>query len=47
MERTTRRRTLRDLPDVMHREAPGQRRRDVPVVSGGEVHRRAGDNYKV
>jgi hypothetical protein len=39
--------TLRDLPDVMHREAPGARRRDVPVVSNGQVHRRAGDNYQV
>ena len=39
--------TLRDLPDVMHREAPGARHRDVPVVSNGKVHRRAGDNYQV
>lgn len=39
--------TLRDLPDVMHREAPGQRHRAVPVVSNGEVHRRPGDSYKV
>jgi hypothetical protein len=39
--------TLRDLPDVMHREAPGARRRDVPVVSNGRVSRRAGDNYQV
>ena len=39
--------TLRDLPDVVHREAPGARHRDVPVVSNGQVHRRAGDNYRV
>jgi hypothetical protein len=39
--------TLRDLPEVIHREAPGERHRDVPVVSNGEVHRRAGDHYKV
>jgi hypothetical protein len=39
--------TLRDLPEVIHREAPGERRRDVPVVTNGEVHRRAGDNYRV
>jgi uncharacterized membrane protein len=39
--------TLRDLPDVMHREAPGTRHRDVPVVTNGQVHRRPGDNYQV
>jgi hypothetical protein len=39
--------TLRDLPEVMHREAPGARRRDVPVVTNGRVHRRPGDNYQV
>ena len=39
--------TLRDLPDVMHREAPGARRREVPVVTNGQVHRRPGDNYQV
>ena len=39
--------TLRDLPDVMKREAPGARHRDVPVVTGGQVHRRPGDNYRV
>jgi hypothetical protein len=39
--------TLRDLPDVMRREAPGQRQRDVPVVSNGKVSRRPGDNYQV
>ena len=39
--------TLRDLPDVMHREAPGQRHRAVPVVSNGQVHRRPGDTYQL
>lgn len=39
--------TLRDLPDVLHREAPGQRHRAVPVVTGGKVSRRPGDNYQV
>jgi protein-S-isoprenylcysteine O-methyltransferase Ste14 len=39
--------TLRDLPDVMHREAPGQRHRDVPVVSNGQVQRRPGESYKL
>ena len=39
--------TLRDLPDVMHREAPGARHRDVPVVSNGKVSRRPGDNYQI
>lgn len=35
--------TLRDLPDVMHRELPGQRRRDLPTVSNGRVERRDPD----
>jgi hypothetical protein len=39
--------TLRDLPDVMHREPPGQRHRAVPVVADGKVSRRPGDNYQV
>ena len=39
--------TLRDLPDVMRREPPGARHRDVPVVSNGKVSRRPGDNYQV
>jgi len=39
--------TLRDLPEVMHREAPGQRHRDVPVVTNGQVQRRAGESYKL
>lgn len=29
--------TLKDLPEVMHRETPGQRRREVPTVSDGRV----------
>ncbi|SCX39703.1 Putative Holin-X, holin superfamily III [Klenkia marina] len=29
--------TLKDLPDVMRREAPGQRQHDLPVVRGGEI----------
>ena len=39
--------TLRDLPDVMHREAPGHRHRDVPVVTNGQVQRRPGESYKL
>jgi hypothetical protein len=31
--------TLSDLPDVMRREAPGQRQHDLPVVRNGEVVR--------
>lgn len=31
--------TLKDLPDVMRREAPGQRQHDLPVVRGGQVVR--------
>ena len=29
--------SLRDLPQVMHREAPGARHREVPVVNDGKV----------
>ena len=39
--------TLRDLPEVAHREAPGQRHRDVPTVSNGRVELRGNDSYKV
>ena len=39
--------TLHDLPEVLHREAPGQRRRDVPVVSNGQVQRRGAEHYTV
>ena len=38
--------TLSDLPDVLHREAPGQRHRAVPEVSNGKVALR-GESYKV
>lgn len=31
--------TLKDLPDVMRREAPGQRQRDLPTVRDGQVVR--------
>ena len=31
--------TLSDLPDVMRREAPGQRQHDLPVVRDGQVVR--------
>ncbi|MFP5369436.1 MAG: phage holin family protein [Actinomycetes bacterium] len=39
--------TLRDLPELAHREAPGQRRREVPTVSNGKVQLRGNDSYKV
>jgi uncharacterized membrane protein YqjE len=39
--------TLRDLPQIAHREAPGERHRDVPVVSNGRVELRANEPYKV
>ncbi len=39
--------TLRDLPDVMRRELPGRRRRDLPTVSDGRVERRSPDSYLV
>ncbi|WP_448611302.1 phage holin family protein [Geodermatophilus sp. URMC 60] len=39
--------TLRDLPEVMHREAPGQRRREVPTVTDGRVQLRGSENYTV
>jgi uncharacterized membrane protein YqjE len=39
--------TLHDLPEVLHREAPGQRHREVPEVSNGRVQRRGSDNYTV
>jgi hypothetical protein len=38
--------SLRELPEVMHREAPGERHRDVPTVSNGQVQLR-GDSYVV
>jgi hypothetical protein len=39
--------TLHDLPGVLHREAPGQRHRDVPEVSNGRVQRRGAERYTV
>jgi membrane protein implicated in regulation of membrane protease activity len=36
--------SLRELPEVMHREEPGHRHRDVPTVNNGRVELR-GDNY--
>ena len=39
--------SLRDLPEVIHREAPGQRRREVPTVSNGRVQLRGSENYTV
>jgi membrane protein implicated in regulation of membrane protease activity len=39
--------TLRDLPEVAHREAPGQRHREVPTVANGRVELRGNDSYKV
>jgi membrane protein implicated in regulation of membrane protease activity len=39
--------TLHDLPDVLHREAPGQRHRDVPEVTNGRVALRGNESYKV
>ena len=39
--------TLHDLPEVLHREAPGQRRRDVPEVTNGRVQRRGAEHYTV
>ena len=38
--------SLRELPEVMHREAPGHRHRDVPTVANGKVTRH-GDSYVV
>ena len=39
--------SLKELPEVMHREAPGARRRDVPVVNGGKVELRGNESYRV
>ncbi|WP_040337487.1 phage holin family protein [Candidatus Blastococcus massiliensis] len=39
--------TLSDLPDVLHREAPGQRHRTVPEVSNGQVRRPGTGHYSV
>jgi uncharacterized membrane protein YqjE len=39
--------TLRDLPEIAHREAPGERHRSVPEVNNGQVTLRGNDSYKV
>jgi hypothetical protein len=39
--------SLQDLPDVLHREQPGARRREVPTVSNGRVELRGNSSYKV
>jgi membrane protein implicated in regulation of membrane protease activity len=39
--------TLGDLPEVLRREAPGQRHRAVPEVSNGRVALRGNESYKV
>ena len=39
--------TLSDLPEVLRREAPGQRHRDVPEVTNGKVALRGSQNYTV
>jgi len=39
--------TLHDLPEVLHREAPGERHRAVPEVSNGRVALRGNESYKV
>ena len=39
--------TLRDLPEVAHREAPGERHRAVPEVSNGQVRRQGSKDYQL
>ena len=39
--------SLSDLPDVLKREQPGARRRDVPTVTNGRVELRGNSSYKV
>jgi membrane protein implicated in regulation of membrane protease activity len=39
--------TLHDLPEVLHREAPGERHRSVPEVRDGKVQLRGNASYKV
>ena len=39
--------TLHDLPDVLHREAPGERHRAVPEVINGQVRRQGTESYKL
>jgi membrane protein implicated in regulation of membrane protease activity len=37
--------TLHDLPQVLHREEPGQRHRPVPEITNGRVQRQGTDSY--
>ena len=37
--------TLHDLPEVLHRETPGQRHRAVPEISNGRVQRQGTESY--
>jgi hypothetical protein len=37
--------TLHDLPEVLHREAPGERHRSVPEVTDGRVKRQGAESY--
>ena len=37
--------TLHDLPQVLHREAPGERHRPVPEVINGRVKRQGAESY--
>jgi len=39
--------SLRELPEVLHREEPGKRRRDLPTVAHGQVSLRDPDTYLV
>jgi uncharacterized membrane protein YqjE len=39
--------TLHDLPQVLHREEPGQRHRAVPEVINGQVKRQGTESYTV
>lgn len=39
--------SLRELPEVVHREAPGQRHREVPTVSNGRVALPSQPDYHV
>jgi membrane protein implicated in regulation of membrane protease activity len=39
--------SLRELPEVIHREAPGQRHREVPTVSNGRVALPSRTDYHV
>ncbi len=39
--------SLKDLPEVLHREQPGARRREVPTVSNGRVELSGREDYSV